>query len=119
MMGRGAVELGWPLGFDWSVAASKQNNVGSCWGTWQPARQCRGRVSEHLKCEQRIAYWTITQTRLAHSNHVKKAMGASDMIGRDAMELISPLSQWDSIGSSVHVAARKKQYAMYAVDFVW
>ena len=48
VMDRGAVEFDWPLGFDWSVAASKTNNVGSCWGTWQPARQYRGFVSEHF-----------------------------------------------------------------------
>ena len=78
----------------------------------QQDKQCRELLG-HMAASTAIqgickrAFWTISKSKLAHSNYVYNVKRVSDMIDRGTMVFVSPLGKWISIGTSIHVAASK------------
>ena len=78
----------------------------------QQDKQCRELLG-HMAASKAIqgickrAFWTISKSKLAHSNYVYNVIRASDMIDRGAMVFVSPLGKWISIGTRILVAASK------------
>ena len=78
----------------------------------QQDKQCRELLG-HMAASKAIqgickrAFWTISKSKLAHSNYVYNVIRASDMRDRGARVFVSPLGKWISIGGRIPVATSK------------